>query len=216
MILIAIIFLLLGFIFCMWVVSRILGRIGYATHGEKGRKIGRKVPWMLLLAFMAYNIVEYFYVRFQVQYLCKKEAGVFVYVTPEQWKKQNKKQWETLVPYEYQHGHLLADKMKTINIDGTLYEVDGVLNEKIIRARKYNSIHRGVAWKKTILLFDQIRKTVLMKWNYVEVYRGRAIVNEGGFDNFLFRWAYTVQDCSRGGYRFYNLENEYSNQFLTK
>lgn len=208
MFLIAIIFLLLGFIFCMWVVSRILGRIGYATHGEKGRKIGRKAPWMLVLVFIAYNIVEYFYVRFQVQYLCKKEAGVFVYVTPEQWKEENKDELDQIVIYDYEEGRKLAKNMDNIIIDNVVMRPWVTENSRITSFQglkdKSPNQYSGTFYD---LLLDTKTGKVLMKSFYISTGVGSIWVN----GDSLKEWMNTVPSCSEVGHEFLTKKRTYLN-----
>lgn len=192
-ILIAIIFLLLGFIFCMWVVSRILGRIGYATHGEKGRKIGRKAPWIFLLAFAAYSVVEYVYVFFQVQHLCKKEAGVFVYVTPEQWKEENKDELDQIVKYEWEDGNKLAKSMSPITIDGIKYKPETVKNTRMTHYAYYTYGNKQLLINRSSnILLDNKTGKVLIKSVYFHAIHPGYLYS--GFNTYRL-WMSTIPSC---------------------
>ena len=60
------------------ILSKILGKIGHAFYGEKGKKIGRSVLWVLLGCFIFYQIAEYYSIKHKVQSVCQKEAGLFM------------------------------------------------------------------------------------------------------------------------------------------
>lgn len=193
MILIVIIFLLLAFILCVWMLSRILGRIGYATHGEKGRKIGRKAPWMLLLVFIAYSVVEYVYVFFQVQYLCKKEAGVFVYVTPEQWKKENKDELEQIIVYSTEEGEKNRKIMKPIVIDGVTYEPWRMHNSRMFHYSHHTyGKNQKLINKSSDILFDNKTGKVLIKATSFHAIRAGYLYS--GFNSYRI-WMNTIPSC---------------------
>lgn len=207
-ILIAIIFLLLGFIFCMWVVSRILGRIGYATHGEKGRKIGRKAPWMLVLVFIAYNIVEYFYVRFQVQYLCKKEAGVFVYVTPEQWKEESKTELRKTTNSISKKNADTQRQVKSVHIDNITYETRSTFEKTTYYwYRKENDPNKFTDTTYQLLV-DNKTGNVLIKSTYFSTGVGKYF--QGTATSYKF-WMNAVPSCSYLGHQFHDQVTNFIN-----
>ena len=80
-------------------ISVFAGWIGNKLAGKKGKYIFMALP-LLLLGIIIYNIAEYYYIKNQVKNLCEKEAGIFVYVTPEQWQEENKNSLDSLYQFD--------------------------------------------------------------------------------------------------------------------
>jgi hypothetical protein len=71
--------------------------VRFVVHWARRR--GRSVwGWGVLAGFVMYNLVFWDWIPTIVahDYYCKKEAGFWVYKTPEQWKKENPGVAETL------------------------------------------------------------------------------------------------------------------------
>ena len=70
----------------VWIVVTLIAmRIGYKIAKKKGLFAG----FMLTMGgWIVYWAIEFAYIQAKVSYLCEKEAGITVYVTPEQWRKQ--------------------------------------------------------------------------------------------------------------------------------
>ncbi|MDO5639501.1 MAG: hypothetical protein Q4G28_06485 [Neisseria sp.] len=68
-----------------------------------GKWPGIFLGFMLIMGgFIVYWIWEYIAVQNYVAKLCKEEAGVIVYVPPEEWRKQlGEKEWEKNVKLDY-------------------------------------------------------------------------------------------------------------------
>ena len=201
-------FLVLFLIFLV-ILSKILGKIGNAVYGEKGKKIGGSILWVLLACFIVYQIAEYHYVKYQVQSICKKEAGLFIYVTPEQWKEENKDEWETLAPYDSKYGYALAGKIEKININGEFYEPQKVINNRVVEVSKLDLL--PYTNKKTILYVDKKEDRILVKWIGVRRTSVGALFVGSSSSNSWKIWL-NGMGCTRGFRKFADLENEYSNQ----
>ena len=200
----------------MWIVSRILGRIGYATHGEKGRKIGRKAPWMFLLAFAAYSVVEYVYVYYRIQYLCKREAGVFVYVTPEKWNEENKNDLKYIDNYENKKQFELIkmkNQMSLLIIDGVTYKPWEIKNSRITHYTHSNyGRNQKLINRNSDILLDNKNGKVLIK--SVSFHAIRAGSLHSGFNSYRI-WMNNIPSC-----RIWKSDNiisfsEASNNFLS-
>ena len=177
MFLIELFFLVLFFLF--WkVLSKTLGNIGEHFYGEKGEKIGRLIPLILFCSLIAYQIIEYIYIRHQVQNLCKKEAGIFVYVTPEQWKEENKDVLDILYPYSkinvndvdkyeemQQQKRKIETYYKTFNYHGDEYEKFSIFNRRIVLYQRREELNYFTI-KVTNLLVDIKTDKVLVKTVY--------------------------------------------------
>lgn len=70
----------------VWIVVTLIAMtIGYKIAKKKGLFAG----FMLTMGgWIVYWAIEFAYIQAKVSYLCKKEAGITVYITPEQWRKQ--------------------------------------------------------------------------------------------------------------------------------
>lgn len=214
MIAIALFLFLIAFIVGLKGLSVVAGKLGGKFYGEKGRTFGRKVPWILLKVYLAFSLLECTYVQSRVSYICKKDAGLTVYVTPEQWREQNKSQWEALTQYDHQHAHALANGMEKINIDGYSYKVDRVENNRLVTASQCETIHIGVASKCTDILVDTQNNQVLMKFVEVSIHKPRSMINNPSVDSF--RLARGASGCNEEWYRYARLIHDYSNQSLTQ
>ena len=212
MIFIAFCFFLVLFLIFLAILSKILGKIGNAVYGEKGKKIGGSILWVLLACFIVYQIAEYHYVKYQVQSICKKEAGLFIYVTPEQWKEENKEEWETLAPYENKYGYALAETMEKININGEFYKPRKVINSRVVEVSKSDFL--PYTQKKTILYVDKRESKILVKWIGVSRTNVGTVINE--IDRISWKIWLNGMGCVRWLHNFGDLETKYSNQSLTE
>lgn len=188
---------MLGILFCLflfvivfplWLLSFVLGKIAYKIAGKKGRNIAYfislGIPFILFLGFVIYNIVEYYYIKNQVKNICKKEAGIFVYVTPEQWREENKDVLDILYPYSKDIDIILKDndeekyeeiqreknKIKryydTFNYNGVVYSQFSILNRRIVSYQKIKELNYFTK-QYTHLLVDIETNNILVKTIYV-------------------------------------------------
>ena len=215
------------FIFFVWLISRILGGIGYAIYKEKGRTIGRILPWIYFCVFLPiYNTIEYLYVRHQVTTFCQKEAGIFVYVTPEQWREQNKNELDGL----YQFGNIYSINRKkwresqeqekiikreypTFVYENNEYKNLFIYNERIVQYRRREKTNYFVS-KLADLTVDIKTGQVLAK----------ALYNNSGVSGFmsvnrwadLKEWMNNIPNCRYIGEQFIDLSSQFSNPSLQK
>ena len=83
-----------------WAFWRLVSAIGYriglylsggtVAGGKKGQQWTRRVIFLIVPLFYLciYLPAENYYLKNKVRNFCKKEAGFFVYVDPERWKKE--------------------------------------------------------------------------------------------------------------------------------
>ena len=171
-------------VFPLWLLSFVLGKIAYKIAGKKGRNIAYFIslgmPFILFLGFVIYNIVEYYYIKNQVKNICEKEAGIFVYVTPEQWREENKDEWETLYSY---HGlkdkdkiREMENKYKELFIDDVKLTISSVKNKKIISYWDITDISNYI--RKTTRVFVDIDKNRIL---FKQIYFGAGVGGTGIF-----------------------------------
>lgn len=210
MIFIAFCFFLVLFLIFLVILSKILGKIGNAFYGKKGKKIGGSIVWILLSCFIAYQFIEYYYVKNQVKNLCEKKAGLFIYVTPEQWKEENKNELEHIIKYDYQEGSKLAKKMKSITIDGITYKPRTVKNSRLVF---YGSSEKNNPNKFTstvyYILLDIKTNKVLMKSVYLST-GVRGIMLGGDKDSWKM-WINNIHSCSDFSHKFFDQEDLFIN-----
>lgn len=192
------------------ILSKILGKIGHAFYGEKGKKIGGSILWIWLACFIFYQIAEYYYVKHQVKNLCEKEAGLFVYVTPEQWKEENKDELENIVKYEWKKGRELAKRINPITIEGVTYEPKTVKNSRLVYYESWQkSTPNKFTTKDYQILLDTKTNKVLMK--SIAFSTGVRGIMLGGDPNSWKMWIDNIKSCSKFSYQFFNQEDLFNN-----
>lgn len=225
MFLIELFFLVLFFLF--WkVLSKTFGNIGEHFYGEKGKKIGRLIPLMLFCSLIAYQIIEYVYIRHQVQNLCKKEAGIFVYVTPEQWKEENKGKLDNLYQFDNikpkdgekynetkKKKREIEEQYKFFVYDNNKYKVSHIYNKRIVGYSTYKKLNYFVT-KSTALLVDINTNKVLMK----RIYINSGVSGFMSIDHLtdLKYWMNTIPNCLHLVFDYPNIERQFSNPSLNK
>ena len=137
----------------------------------------------------------------------------FIYVTPEQWKEENKDEWDKLAPYENEYAYELAKKMEQININGELYKPQKVINNRILKVTKSDML--PYTSKETRLYLDKKENKILVKWIGVRQTSVGALFAGSSSSNSWKIWL-NGMGCGRWFHNFSDLENEYSNQFLTE
>ena len=218
--------LVLWVIILLLLVSSFFGKIGNKIAGKKGKYIGYAIPSLVFIGIVVYNVAEYYYIKNQVKNLCEKEAGIFIYVTPEQWIEQNKDELNEL----YQFGTVTWDDKELRNevekqeeeikrqyptfvYEGIEYKNLFIYNERIVQYRKREKINYYVA-NRTDLLVDIKTGQLLAK----------AFYNSAGVSGFMSinHWAdlkYWMDDlphCRHIEDKFMDLSRQFSNPSLQK
>ncbi|QMT33951.1 hypothetical protein LNQ82_05630 [Conchiformibius steedae DSM 2580] len=153
----------------VWIVVTLIAMtIGYKIAKKKGLFAG----FMLTMGgWIVYWAIEFAYIQAKVSYLCKKEAGITVYITPEQWRKQiREEEWKKLKPFTDTE----IDKRYAINNNNTLLfnnkkykytrgqiRAGNIENGRILYYDFYDKVD-GVHMASHILV-DKITQNVLLK-----------------------------------------------------
>ncbi len=92
--------LIILFLLAIWCLLTVLAMwVGYKI-GKRNHfpKTGIFTGFMLVMGgWFVYWAIEFSYIQMRIKELCEKEAGLTVYVTPEEWRKQiGEEEWSTL------------------------------------------------------------------------------------------------------------------------
>ena len=208
--------LILWLIVFLLLISSLFGKIGNKIAGKKGEHIGFAIPFLLTICIVAYNIAEYYYIKNQVQTFCQKEAGIFVYVTPEQWREQNKDELDSLYQFDDREWEEVKSQVKEIEkeypdfvYESNKYKNRFIYNERIVQYRRREKINYFVS-KLTDLTIDIKTGQVLAK----------AVYNNSGVSGFmsinhwsdLKEWMNNIPNCRYIGNQFIDLSDQFSNR----
>lgn len=166
------------------IVTLIAMRIGYKIGKQINRpKTGMVAGFMLTMGgWFMYWAIEFAYIQAKVRYLCEKEAGIKVYVTPEEYAKRLKfKSFNDLPKIRYKNNDII--------FDGLIYRYRVSDNDRlgIIHSDeylKYFSISRRA-------FIDKKTQVVLLKENSVFVFEPSISNDISG----LKFWNSTIRDC---------------------
>ena len=161
----------------VWIVITLMSTmIGYKI-GKKAHypNMGALTGFMLIMGgWIVYWIIEFAYIQAKVSYLCKKEAGITVYVTPEQWRKQiGEEEWEKLKPFtdkESDQRYAIYNN-KTLSFDNRIYKytrgnmrAGNIENTRLSYYDFYDKI--GIVPIISHILVDENTKKILVKKTY--------------------------------------------------
>lgn len=172
--------------------------------------MGALIGFMLTMGgWIMYWVIEYQYIQAKITKLCEKEAGITVYVTPEQWRKQiGEEEWKTL-----------KEDVKVISSDlnfqfnGKNYHEFTQLNKRVV-SFKINDNDKEGFFDNDQLIVDKNTNQILFRERYFAV-GTPAIANS--LEGLKF-WYDMINDCDINNWsyddRFFS--NKYSNVNLTQ
>jgi hypothetical protein len=189
---------LLGLI--VWIAITLVSIKGGAILGKafikrkNAQYIGAFLGFMLTMGgFIFYWTVEYFMIQQRVSYLCKTEAGLKIFVTPEDYKRRLlESDWGGLPKYAPQVKGQFKNTYITYNrID---YELNPKSRDQIQDLSNSEDLHLHVPYVKdwSVITYDTESKVILAQLIEYNVSAG-SIANE--WSAFKF-WMNNIQDCS--------------------
>ena len=189
----------------VWIVVTLIAmRIGYKIGKKKGLCAG----FMLTMGgWFVYWAIEFAYVQAKVSYLCEKEAGITVYVTPEQWRKQiGEEEWSTLMAFDninkqsYPRGDIIYKQKR--------YIPTASFNDRLVKYNHHQSISKFIG-KMDALIIDRKDKKAILHYTYFSAGVGNWLSN-----NSPKFWLNNIQSCNDDIYQqFINRIELYSNRF---
>lgn len=192
--------LVLWGIILLLLISSFFGKIGNKIAGKKGKYIGYTIPSLLFIGIVVYNVAEYYYIKNQVNNLCEKESGIFVYVTPEQWKEENKDSLNSLYQFddidrkdEKKYTEMENKKKeieknhKFFTYDNNKYKIWYIYNDRIV-------IYSNINYRLNYYTKKNIDLLVDIKTNKVLVKTVSISTGVGGFIQ-IKSWMNTIPNC---------------------
>ena len=194
MILIAMFLSILCFLIIWWISIKFGGFIGNLLNDEKGRKIGRAIPFWLGLALIIFVVGMPILSYGHFSYLCHKNAGQKVYKTVEQWKKENPNIWETMKQVNWlgEYDKDFIEINKEINIDNKKYTLSTGGNNVVLQYFYRDDFNFGITTHFRYIIFDSLTNTVIAQddsylysiWPFAhEVCKGERKISIGDFSN---------------------------------
>lgn len=176
------------------VVTLITMTIGYKIAKKKGLFVG----FMLTMGgWIVYWAIEFAYIQAKVSYLCKKEAGITVYVTPEQWRKQiGEEEWIKIK--EFNDIERQSYPQEKITVKGTDYIPTMMINSHLINYSNTEYID-NIIRKRISIVWDYYNKNILLKYTYFSAGAGNWVT--GGSPKF---WLNNIQSCDDDIYQKFN------------
>ena len=188
----------------VWIVVTLIAmRIGYKIGKKKGLFAG----FMLTMGgWFVHWAIEFAYVQAKVSYLCEKEAGITVYVTPEQWRKQiGEEEW-----YKIQELNPIEQRnypRKTITINKIDYVSTMMINSHLIKYSTVKNIDNFIGESRSIVM--DYHNTIILEYVYFSAGVGNWLSD--GSPKF---WLNNIQSCNDDIYQqFINRIELYSNRF---
>ncbi len=161
-----ILFFIIGFIVYIWLIwlpIRWAKKRGFSWR--KQLYIGIAGFFVVSAVFFGKNLISYA----AFKYYCKNEAGLTIYKTLEQWKKENPGVWETLKQIddgqEYQGKTKYPDVPYERIFDNTKY-ISSSGNQRIILYDKTDYIFWGALEVYSFILMDNKTQEILAKYKY--------------------------------------------------
>lgn len=197
---------LLGFaIWCGMTFAAALGgyKLGKRFHYPK---TGAFIGFMLLMGgWFVYWAVEYIHTQSQTTALCEKEAGITVYVTPEEWRKQiGEEAWANLAEFDsgqersYRRGDIVYEQKK--------YIPTTVYNNRLVKYNHSQKVAKFIG-KMEVIVIDIKDKKVILRYTYFSAGVGNWLT--GGSPKF---WLNSIRSCSGSvKQQFSNYIKSYSN-----
>lgn len=176
--------------------------MGPYFFGKKGAYIGGWLGFMLLMGgWIVYWVGEYVYLQYNVAKLCKKEAGLFVYITPEEWRKQiGKEEWNTL----YSDFKMLdLDNNLELKFDDKIYHGSYQFNRRIV-AYEAKGERRDIIVDSDRIYVDKETNQILFRTRYFSV---------GASYDSLKIWLNNLKDCDIDKWSYHDrlFNDKYSN-----
>ena len=194
----------------VWIVITLMATmIGYKI-GKKAHypKMGALTGFMLIMdGWIVYWIIEFAYIQAKVSYLCKKEAGITVYVTPEQWRKQiGEEEWAHLFEFDYIKKQSYPSR--DIIYEQKKYVPTASFNDRLIKYNQHQNISEFIGRMEAVVI-DRKDKKAILHYTYFSAGAGHWIT--GGSPKF---WLNNIQSCKNKIYQqFSNQIKFYSNTF---
>lgn len=186
-------------------------RLGYLLGAQINYpKLGAVVGFMLLMGgWFVYWGVEFVRVQAQVNELCKKDSGITVFITPEEWRKQiGEEEWSTLNE-DFKNFHHKLD----FSFNGKIYHGVHQLNKRVF-VYEADDERDDKILEGDVIYVDKNSKQVLFREHWFEV-GVPAIANSL---TGLKVWKNTIDDCSwkewESNDRFFS--NNYTNNLIKK
>ncbi|ULJ68775.1 hypothetical protein MIS45_08290 [Wielerella bovis] len=161
----------------VWIVvtliATIIGyKIGKAAHYPK---MGALAGFMLTMGgWIVYWAIEFAYIQAQVTKLCEKEAGITIYVTPEQWREQiGEEEWEKMRPltdkernerYFKNNKNIFHFNNKSYKYAQGQFKDGNIQNEKLTYYNYFGSA--GKIKQNSFILVDDFNKQVVLQGTY--------------------------------------------------
>lgn len=164
----------------VWLIITIFATIiGYET----GKKTGAFIGFMLTMGgWIFYWILEYHYIQYKVNHLCKTEGGVTVYVTPEEYKVRLKSNnFDGLPKIEYFGDSVLFDGFEYISSKN---------NDRLVNFYSYVNYDEFYIFRT--IFFDKKTNIVLLSNNGVSVFTPSFANDLSG----LKFWRGLIKDCA--------------------
>ena len=175
MILIAFVLLILCFLIVWWVAVRIGGFFGNLLNEEKGKKIGRAIPFWLGIALIVYVIGVPILSYGHFSYLCHKNAGQKIYKTTEEWKIENPNvSWESLqvISWENVKYDDIPEYYKQHNIPkykkfrGKKYQLSKGSSQRILNYERSVELWNKIILHNHHIFYDNLKNEILMERHF--------------------------------------------------
>lgn len=194
----------------VWIMVTLIATVIGSNIGKKINqpKMGAWAGFMLTMGgWIVYWVIEYAYVQAKVSYLCHKEAGITVYVTPEQWRKQiGEEEWATLSEFDYikkqsyPRGDIIYEQKKHVPTS--------FLNDRLVKYSHHQDISEFIGKTESVIIDIKTQKPIL---HYTYFSAGAGAWLAGGSPKV---WLNNIQSCEDNIYQqFSNRIKFYSNTF---
>jgi hypothetical protein len=198
----------------IWLGIKLAKKISQKTYAKY---VGGFLGFMLTMGgFIVYWTIEYYSIKHKLDYLCKTEAGIKIYVTPEEWRnKVGDKYWLILKPYTNEELFKSKPKLKSIlynnreySYENNAYRTGNLENERVaVYWSSKNMGDRLIDFQS--ILIDKSNRNILVREIDFSVTKV-TVANEISGLKF---WLNNLKDCSENNsQKFYQIVSQYSNQ----
>lgn len=180
----------------------------YFKHPNAG-KYGAWAGFMLTMGgFIIYWILEYIYTQIYVSHLCEN-AGVTVYVTPQQFRKQiGEWRWYALKNDDYEESDF--NKNITYKFEGEEYYQWFKINKEITSYITSDHIYGVHGSRESSIYIGNLKRNVLMKQVTYGVGVGNSFMDSDAGWKF---WLNNIDDCgAKDNQKLFKLQYGYSNK----